>query len=189
MDKKHKLNLKDYIFQENLFTNEFCDLVINEFSQENFLRDAHHNSNKTRFLGEFFLTDEVINKKNSYTRKKIQNEINNNIQLAIFDYMKQIQVSALPIQEHTGIQFRKMLEGDHYLQHDDDSVGVGHNKITISIFLNDNYQGGYLNFFDDTYTIKHKKGDIVMFPSSFLFPHSVSKLEKGVRYQLITWLR
>ena len=189
MNKKVKTNLKDYIFQQSLFTNEFCDLVVNEFSQENFLRNNHCNSNKTRFLGEFLLTNEIINRKNSYTRKKILSEINNNIILSIEDYMNHLNINHLPLSEHTGIQFRKMLEGDHYLEHDDDKAGLSYNKITISISLNDSYEGGHLNFFNDTFTIKHKKGDIVMFPSSFLFPHSVSKVEKGIRYQLITWLR
>ena len=189
MDQKHKLNLKDYIFQQSLFTNEFCDLVVNEFCQENFLRDAHHNSSKTRFLGELFLSDEVINKKNSYTRKKIQNEIINNIKLAVEDYCVYLDIDRAPVAEHCGISFRKMIEGDHYNQHIDEAVGLNNYKITISISLNDDYEGGHLNFFNDTFTIKHKKGDIVMFPSTFLFPHSVSKVEKGTRYQLMTWLR
>tara|TARA_E500000178_G_scaffold346290_1_gene397675 strand:- start:254 stop:823 length:570 start_codon:yes stop_codon:yes gene_type:complete len=189
VNQKHKLNLKDYIFQENLFTNEFCDLIINEFSQENFSRDAHKNSNKTRFLGEFILYHQIINKKNSYTRKKILNDITNNIQLAIYDYMDHLNIGGIPIKEHTGISFRKMIEGDHYHQHIDDAPGFDHYKISISIALNDDYEGGHLNFFNDTFTIKHKKGDIVMFPSTFFFPHSVSEIKKGTRYQLITWLR
>ena len=59
---------------------------------------------------------------------------------------------------------------------------------TLSIvgLLNDDYEGGNFFFFDD-YEIKLKKGDILVFPSLFMFPHRVEKVTKGVRHSFVSW--
>ena len=52
--------------------------------------------------------------------------------------------------------------------------------------LNNNYTGGELIFFDN-YQIKLKEGDILLFPSNFLYPHLVKPVTKGERYSFICW--
>jgi len=52
--------------------------------------------------------------------------------------------------------------------------------------LNDNYQGGEFIMFDD-YEIKLKKGDFLLFPSVFLYPHLVKPVTKGTRYTFVSW--
>lgn len=59
---------------------------------------------------------------------------------------------------------------------------------TLSIIgaLNNNYTGGELIFFDD-YKITLKEGDILLFPSNFLYPHKVKPVTKGKRYSFVSW--
>jgi hypothetical protein len=59
---------------------------------------------------------------------------------------------------------------------------------TLSIVgvLNDNYEGGNFLFFKD-YEIKLNQGDILIFPSIFIFPHRVDKVTKGTRYSFVSW--
>ena len=59
---------------------------------------------------------------------------------------------------------------------------------TLSILglLNDNFEGGEFVMFGDT-TIEFKKGDLLLFPSNFLFPHRVDPVKKGTRYSFISW--
>lgn len=52
--------------------------------------------------------------------------------------------------------------------------------------LNDDYKGGELVFFDN-YQLDLKKGDIVVFPSCFLFPHQVNEIKEGTRYSFVSW--
>jgi predicted 2-oxoglutarate/Fe(II)-dependent dioxygenase YbiX len=52
--------------------------------------------------------------------------------------------------------------------------------------LNDEYEGGELTFFDD-YKLDLKQGDVVVFPSCFLYPHKVNEITKGTRYSLVSW--
>ena len=59
---------------------------------------------------------------------------------------------------------------------------------TLSIVghLNDDYEGGNFFFFKD-YEITLKQGDILIFPSIFIFPHRVEKVIKGTRHSFVSW--
>lgn len=58
--------------------------------------------------------------------------------------------------------------------------------LSIVILLNDNFEGGEFVFFDD-HEIKLSAGDILLFPSNFLFPHRVNKVIKGTRFSAVAW--
>jgi len=36
--------------------------------------------------------------------------------------------------------------------------------------------------------IKLKQGDLILFPSLFLYPHRVEPVFKGVRYSYVSWV-
>jgi len=59
--------------------------------------------------------------------------------------------------------------------------------LTILGMLNDDYEGGELVFFEDT-KIKTKQGDLLIFPSNFLYPHRVEPITKGVRWSYVSWV-
>lgn len=58
--------------------------------------------------------------------------------------------------------------------------------LTILGSLNNNYEGGELVLFEDT-IIDFKAGDLVIFPSNFLYPHHVNMVTKGTRYSFVSW--
>ena len=58
--------------------------------------------------------------------------------------------------------------------------------LSIVSVLNDNYEGGEFIMFDD-YEIKFKPGDLIIFPSVFLYPHLVKPVKKGTRYSFVSW--
>ncbi len=179
--------LTDYIFKKNIFPFNLCDEIVREYSNENFFR--RNNSIGTRNLGEINLSDYgLINKKNSYTRKKIENDIFNNIGNCIEEYVEMTQYH-LPIKEDVGYSMRKMVQGDYYGKHDDQAIGIDTTKLTITIVINDEFKGGNFTFFDEEIIYEFKKGDVIMFPSNFMYPHSVQPITEGVRYNLTTWLR
>ena len=51
--------------------------------------------------------------------------------------------------------------------------------------LNNNYLGGELVI--NNLKIKTNTGDIVIFPSCFLYPHEIKEIKKGIRYSFVTW--
>ena len=44
-------------------------------------------------------------------------------------------------------------------------------------------------FFDRELKYTLDKGDALMFPSTFLYPHEIGKVTEGTRYSIITWFR
>jgi predicted 2-oxoglutarate/Fe(II)-dependent dioxygenase YbiX len=59
---------------------------------------------------------------------------------------------------------------------------------TLSILgsLNNDYTGGELVFWDDT-VVELKAGEIMIFPSNFLYPHEVKLVTEGTRYSYVSW--
>ncbi len=69
-------------------------------------------------------------------------------------------------------------------------IGMGDastRKISVSILLNDDYEGGELAFFTDGETdIKPDLGTAIAFPS--YLSHRVLPVTKGVRWSLVCWI-
>ena len=58
--------------------------------------------------------------------------------------------------------------------------------LTCLIMLNDEFTGGEFVMWEDK-IIKVEKGDALVFPSVFLYPHKVLPVTSGVRYSCVTW--
>ena len=88
------------------------------------------------------------------------------------------------------IQVLKYNVGGHYKFHVDH--GLSTPRTLSSIFLvNDDYEGGDLMFqttsADKNLTIKKIKNRLIVWPSNFLFPHSVQPVSSGERYSIVSW--
>jgi PKHD-type hydroxylase len=55
----------------------------------------------------------------------------------------------------------------------------------MTIVLNEDYEGGEFEFFDDKRLIKEKTGTVIVFPSYIV--HRVRPVTKGIRYSLVVW--
>ena len=53
--------------------------------------------------------------------------------------------------------------------------------------LNEDYEGGDFIMFENM-PIEFKTGDLIIFPSVFLYPHKVLPVTKGTRYSYISWV-
>jgi hypothetical protein len=51
--------------------------------------------------------------------------------------------------------------------------------------LNDDYAGG--EFLMNGEVVELKQGDILMFPSTFLYEHEVVEVTRGTRYSVVSW--
>ena len=58
--------------------------------------------------------------------------------------------------------------------------------LSIIINFNDYYKGGDLIFWDD-YKVDLGEGDVVVFPSLFLFPHRIEEVTENIRYSGVAW--
>jgi len=57
--------------------------------------------------------------------------------------------------------------------------------LTVLMNLNDGYGGGGLIVCNRQYNLK--KGDVILFPSCFLYPHEVLEVTSGVRFSAVSW--
>ena len=90
------------------------------------------------------------------------------------------------------VRFNRYKSGQIMRQHHDHihSIFDGNQKgipvLSMILNFNDDYEGAELFFWED-YVIELGKGDIVIFPSLFLFPHGVTEATRGVRYSGAVW--
>jgi Rps23 Pro-64 3,4-dihydroxylase Tpa1-like proline 4-hydroxylase len=60
--------------------------------------------------------------------------------------------------------------------------------VSILLYLNDDYEGGELEFPDWGVTFKPKPGTLISFPSYIEFSHRVLPVTYGKRYNLVSWI-
>ena len=89
---------------------------------------------------------------------------------------------------HQPYKILKYEQGGKFDLHIDDA-GATFRRASTVFYLNDNYEGGEIEFpsFDVKY--KPKAGDFIMFPSSYAYRHKVNPVISGTRYAIASWLR
>lgn len=78
----------------------------------------------------------------------------------------------------------------HYNFHVD-AGKYANRTLSMILLLNDDYEGGDLLFRDvaknKEIKIPKKAGNLIVWPSNFMFPHCVTPVTKGVRYSVVSW--
>ena len=112
----------------------------------------------------------------------------------LLDYMKYIKLpyfdgwsgySAITWNRYN--KTKKMAEHCDHIQSLFDGKRKGVPILSCLGSLNDDYKGGELIFFGNK-TIKFEQGDLLIFPSNFLYPHRVEPVDSGVRWSYISWV-
>jgi hypothetical protein len=57
--------------------------------------------------------------------------------------------------------------------------------ISAVVYLNDDYDGGELNFVRQELTIKPEAGDIILCPSNFVYEHASLEIKSGTKYCVV----
>jgi prolyl 4-hydroxylase len=95
------------------------------------------------------------------------------------------------------VQFLGYPVGGHYKGHNDGEhfnyetrqwERIMERDVSFLFYLNDQYGGGELEFYDLGLTIKPKKGMMIAFPSYKEFAHKVHPVTWGHRYSLVSWI-
>ena len=95
------------------------------------------------------------------------------------------------------VQFLGYPPGGHYKGHNDGESfnyetrqwePIMPRDVSFLFYLNDQYGGGELEFYDLGLTIKPKQGMMIAFPSYKEFAHKVHPVTWGYRYSLVSWV-
>lgn len=127
----------------------------------------------------------------------IPKEIVDNIHLAISNLYKN-ECFSIYNKEIKSIEPTQLLHypvgGKYEIHNDSEDIIDGkivrklNRDISVLCYLNDDYEGGELEFNFLGITIKPKKSMIITFPSYYEFTHQVHPVTKGERYTLVTWI-
>jgi hypothetical protein len=199
-----KKNIEDYLFlKENFLKEDFCEHSIDILSKANWkkhefdkpeeeqagipLSDMSKESEMLDFnsISNIILRQEI---------EKIVTEMMLNIPEILMEYLTSFKFEWLRgWRGYSGIKFNRYSPGQEMQAHWDNVNSIFPGEVTgipfLSVigFLNDDYEGGELILCEDK-KIDKKKGNLLIFPSSFMYPHQVTPLTKGTRYSYVSWV-
>jgi hypothetical protein len=85
-------------------------------------------------------------------------------------------------------QLLKYSGGEEYKAHYDGGTSIGR-CISALCYMNDNYEGGEIEFVNFGIKIKPQAGMMILFPSNYAYSHVAHPVTKGTKYALVTWVR
>jgi hypothetical protein len=88
---------------------------------------------------------------------------------------------------HDGYSLLKYGIGQKFVNHIDDHKDF-HRRISFVYYANDNYSGGEINFPRFQISYKPKANEMLVFPSNYVYNHSVSPVIEGTRYAVVSWI-
>jgi hypothetical protein len=96
----------------------------------------------------------------------------------------------LRLRSDLGYQLLRYGPGQHFNEHVDELPGpsaYGQRQVTAILYLNDDFEGGALVLPHQELVYTPKAGSLMLFPSSFCFPHASSPVTRGTKYSVVTW--
>jgi len=185
---KFYLNIEDYVkVYHNVLDIETCkklSLLLETYPNK--MRFCNNLTNLIR-SGEFL--DLSQNEKfNLYIRKIIDKVLN----IVIKKYTKEVKSFYYSYGDsinHYHYQVLKYTKDDHFkIHHDHYAENTNYSRLlTVCIYLNEYYEGGELEFPSIKKTFKFKTGDVIIFPSNWMFYHGVTPITSGNRYSITVW--
>ena len=176
---------------ENALPDKVCDDILNEYVTTDLWDQAMTGGGADRSARNcdvIGISHRGILEQSPNIRSRLDKELYECVASLIKKYEADCaEKEGLSISQDTGYELLRYREGQFYVQHTD-HFKENPRVVSCSICLNDDYEGGEFGFFDRSKVIKPKKGSVIMFPSSFMFPHEIMPVTRGNRYAIITWL-
>lgn len=190
MHKQMSLNLEDYIFKIDDFLDQStCKTIVSKISKLNWEKHQYYNPiNNERISYDNELS--VIHKISDIEEIKV---LNTKLSYAIEIYINKLNFDWYSIySDYQPVRLNRYDKNTHMRLHCDhihslfDGVRKGVPVLTLLGSLNNNYKGGELVMFNEK-TIKLNAGNLIIFPSNFLFPHEIKPIISGIRYSYVSW--
>jgi len=185
-ERKYKMNLQDYVAIYNINDLALCKQVIQTMQEDKWKKHSYADpiTNKhTTYdddLDMSYQSDEVTNKLQSFFEK------------CAYEYLNTVAPNKFDLQSLTRIRFNRYKVGTNMKGHHDhihtifDGEKKGVPILSFLALLNNDFEGGDFLMFDGK-KLKLTVGDVIVFPSNFLYPHAVTTITKGTRYSCVSW--
>lgn len=180
-------NVNDYIMVYNAIPKSKCDWILSNINNEQWephtWYNPENNQQTTRNKEEL----DVLYSEN----KNVSIEVENYIRQSLDAYKQKYNPLAF-VTRFSRVRFNKYSINTNMAPHADhihtvfDGKERGIPVISLVGILNEEYDGGEF-VFNNNYEVKLKTGDILMFPSNFMYAHEVKGVKKGTRVSFVSW--
>ena len=183
--------IEDYIIVKNTISKDICQSLVEENNKKEWKKHTWNNyadgSNTSEPTKELDIMP--------CTREQ-QDKITPALVKALDEYQKIVswegeKTTGQWLTKFSPIRFNKYEVGTMMRRHYDHIHSIFDGKMKgvpiVSIVgnLNEDYEGS--EFHCRGKEIRLKTGDILMFPSNFMYPHEVTECTKGTRYSFVSW--
>lgn len=192
--------IKDFVYVDNIFSKELCENVLFAIETEDkkWVEHSWHNESLNTITPKFNGIDQdykelevLYHNLNDFS--SVEQLLLPSIVSACENYCKlNAHDSQMVLSSLSNFRFNRYHK-DSLMQNHYDHIHTlftppvrGIPVLSFVGILNDNFSGGEFILFDD-YTISPRQGDIIIFPSNFMFPHRVNKITEGTRYSFVAW--
>lgn len=183
--------IEKYIMKGNIIPSSICDMLIERSKELEWEKHLWHNNNRNEFHDRD--TEGVIC---SYMPDDLCGLLHPLLHQLIREYQKEFCGKAENtknefITKITRLRFNKYAPGSYMKEHQDHihSIFDGNEKgipiLSIVGNLNDDFEGS--EFICRDKRVAMGKGDVILFPSNFMFPHRVTDCLKGERISFVGW--
>ena len=185
--------LKDLIHVEKgIIPVDLCDHIVEELNTTEWKPHVWYSS-----IDDAYTSEETMELDIQYGRSDLQSLLSPIVRQSCIVYndkyaFKDCEWTTHIMSKFSPIRFNRYGRGQIMRQHVDhihdlfDGNDKGIPVFSLILNFNDDYEGADLFFWKD-YIVSLGKGDVIMFPSLFLFPHGVTEAKKGIRYSGVAW--
>jgi predicted 2-oxoglutarate/Fe(II)-dependent dioxygenase YbiX len=123
---------------------------------------------------------------NNPVLQNIHNQFNMMLLAASVPYAQRYNIAEGLV--HEGYGLLRYEGGQEYKPHYDGGTPTGR-AISAVCYLNNDYEGGEIEFPYFNVKIKPLPGMLILFPSNFAYAHRAHPVTKGTKYAMVTWIR
>lgn len=183
-DNVKNKGLIDYMFSlDGIFDDAVCEEIISVTENTGMLTPEVMHSTLPNQTAEIWFKQTLLQKDFPI---ELLSTIQRKLDIALHEYQRHIGHTykfTYPFCYEADTFIRKCEPGGARPEHIDSCC------VAASVVLNDNFDGGELEFFAGELCVRPAKGSVVMFPANFMYPHAVKRILSGTRYAIINhWL-
>lgn len=119
------------------------------------------------------------------TLVSFSDKLNEEFSLYINDYLNDYGITVSDQEPYGLLRYGN---GQKFDRHIDDGM-MFVRKLSLVYYVNDEYKGGEIFFDQFNLTIKPEKNQLLLFPSNYIYTHSISEVTEGLRYSIVSWFK
>lgn len=115
----------------------------------------------------------------------IQEILESSLDKCLSDYCEKYAIEGIIPEDWQLVRYG---EGQQFVTHLDENYD-NPRTVSLTMYLNDDYTGGELEYVWFNKVYSPEPGDIIIFPSNYIFSHKVHKVLSGIRYAVVRFYK